>query len=148
MVTVLDTGWHSMVITQQQGLWCQKVPVWIYILIMVKDHGLFIGQAGMDMLQLWTFYSQYVFHLLPLFMKRLLNTNYDIVQCAQFKLLSLFCFQDILTAMFTFFHIPFKLIARHVHTWSLFSAPFDIKIAYVLKVYLLHSLSRPQNHTH
>jgi len=38
-----------------------------------------------------------------------------IVECAQFKIFSLFRFNNILTKMFNFFHTPIKLILRQVH---------------------------------
>jgi len=52
-----------------------------------------------------------------------------IIKCAQFKLFSLFHFCDILTVIFSFFHIPVKFISRQGQTWSLILTPFDIKIA-------------------
>jgi len=50
---------------------------------------------------------------------------------------SFFCFNNTFTKMFNFFQIPVKLITRQVHTWSLIPIPFDIKMAFQRKVYLI-----------
>jgi len=51
----------------------------------------------------------------------------------QFKLISFFRFNDILSKMFNFFHIPIKLISRLVHTWSLIKIAFQWKVYSILK---------------
>jgi len=53
------------------------------------------------------------------------------------KFFSLFRFCDILTKMFSFFHIHVKLISRQGHILSLIATPFNVKIPLKRKIIII-----------
>jgi len=63
-----------------------------------------------------------------------INEHSNILRRAQFKLFSLFCVNNILTIMLSFFYIPMKHISRQVSHMVFHTQTFDIKKAFLSKV--------------